>query len=132
VLEPSSSQPGGFVRSRYLLQGEVSTPINLSVKNLFNSINDLAVLPAEGQVVSHQGFGVITESGVNGVGYDVVLRFQGGDMRLTYIVTVEPRIGQINTLLVGCSIGCYEANVKEIRKLVDSFTVVDPASLRGR
>jgi dihydrodipicolinate reductase len=109
----------------------VSTPAGLSVKNLFNSINDMAILPAEGQIMSYEGFGVITESGVNGVGYDVVIKFSTGDMKLTYIVTVDPRVGQLNTLLVGCSTGCYDANTQQIQKLVKSFTVVDPSSLRG-
>jgi hypothetical protein len=131
LLTPGSAEPGGIIRSRYLLQGEVSTPAGLSVKNLFNSINDMAILPAEGQIMSYEGFGVITESGVNGVGYDVVIKFSTGDMKLTYIVTVDPRVGQLNTLLVGCSTGCYDANTQQIQKLVKSFTVVDPSSLRG-
>jgi len=131
LLSPSAAVPGGYVRSRYLLQGEVAVPEKLSVKNLFNSLNDMAILPAGGQITSHEGFGVITDSGVNGVGYRVVIKFPSGDMKVTYIITVEPRIGQINTLLVGCSVGCYDSNAGAIEKVVESFTVLDPEQLRG-
>lgn len=131
LLAPTAAKPGGYVRSRYITPAELNDGVkSMSAKRLLELMNDMAILPASGEIISKAGFGVSTLSGVSGFGYDLVLRFQDGEMRVRYIAVVDPRVGQIDTLLIGCSTSCYTTYEKEITAVSESFTVVDPAALK--
>lgn len=131
LLSATQTKPGGMVRSRYLTQAElVEANTNLTVRKLLDLVNDMALLPAAGDVIDRKGFGVITESGVNGIGYTILLRTPDGEMRLRYIAVIDPRVGQMNTLLIGCSVACFEEWASVIDQVSERFTVVDPEMLR--
>jgi len=131
LLSPTAGKPGGIVRSRYLLQGEVALPEGLAVRTLLGQLNDMALIEGGGLTeTGRSAFGVITESGINGVGHTVELSSTEGPMTVRYIVTVDPRAGQVNTFLIGCSKTCFDEYSTDIDRVSSSFTVVDPATLR--
>jgi hypothetical protein len=131
LLSPTAGKPGGVVRSRYLLQSEVVMAEGLAARTLLRQFNDMALI-GEGDFIEtgRSAFGVITESGVNGVGHTVELSTANGPMTVRYIVTVDPRVGQVNSFLIGCSTSCFKQYEKEINQVSRSFTVVDPSTLR--
>lgn len=131
LLGSSQSKPGGMVRSRYLTQAElVEANTELTVRKVLEQVNDMALLPTKGEIVEREGFGVITESGVNGIGYTILLRTDEGEMRVRYIAVIDPRVGQLNSLLIGCSAACFEEWKDTIDQVSQRFTVVDPKALR--
>jgi hypothetical protein len=127
IFTPTQDQPGGFVRSRYLLNSELfdGGPTRLSVQVLLNQLNDLAMLPPGGNVTERQSFGVITDSGANGVRYDLTLTFPDGAIRLQYIAVADIERQFVDTLVIGCSTACYEANRDQIERVVSTFTVIE-------
>lgn len=131
LISPTAQQPGGVVRSRYLLQSEVVGAEGLAARTLLGQINDMALISGGDLVeTGRSAFGIITKSGVNGVGHTVELSTAGGSITVRYIVTVDPRVGQVNSFLIGCSTTCFERYLDEINQVSASFTVVDPETLR--
>lgn len=131
LVSPTASQPGGVVRSRYLLQSEVVMAEGLAARTLLSQFNDMALIGGGDLVeTGRSAFGIITESGVNGIGHTVELSTANGPMTVRYIVTVDPRVGQVNSFLIGCSTSCFKQYEKEINQVSRSFTVVDPSTLR--
>lgn len=131
LISPTASQPGGVVRSRYLLQSEVVMAEGLAARTLLSQFNDMALIGGGDLVeTGRSAFGIITESGVNGIGHTVELSTANGPMTVRYIVTVDPRVGQVNSFLIGCSTSCFKQYEKEINQVSRSFTVVDPSTLR--
>lgn len=130
LLSATSGKPGGIVRSRYLLASEAYTPEALAVRNLLSQINDMALISGGSLTEkSRSSFGVITQSGVNGVGHTVELETAEGPLTVRYIVTVDPRVNQVNSFLIGCSSACFQQYSAQIDQVSRSFTVVDPATL---
>jgi len=131
ILSPTAQQPGGVVRSRYLLQSEVVMAEGLAARTLLSQFNDMALISGGDLIeTARRAFGIITESGVNGVGHTVEFSTVDGPMTVRYIVTVDPRAGQVNTFLIGCSTPCFKQYEAEINQVSRSFTVVDPSTLR--
>jgi hypothetical protein len=131
LISPTAGQPGGVVRSRYLLQSEVVMAEGLAARTLLSQFNDMALISGGDLVeTGRSAFGIITESGVNGIGHTVELSTANGPMTVRYIVTVDPRVGQVNSFLIGCSTTCFKQYEAEINQVSRSFTVVDPSTLR--
>lgn len=131
LIGPTAEQPGGVVRSRYLLQSEVVMAEGLAARTLLGQFNDMALISGGDLVeTGRSAFGIITKSGVNGVGHTLELSTANGPMTVRYIVTVDPRVGQVNSFLIGCSTPCFKQYEKEIDQVSRSFTVVDPSTLR--
>lgn len=128
LLAATNAVPSGYVRSRYLLTSELQHGMasNLSVRDLLDQLNDLSVLPADATITVVRSFGVVTDSGANGVGYELRLEYgDGGVATVSYVVVGDVARGVVNTLVIGCSAGCYETERAAIERVVDSFTVVD-------
>jgi hypothetical protein len=123
LFSGAANQPGGVVRSRYLLQHELLDKI--SVAALLDQVNDLALLPNGTTVTGRSGDGgVVTESGANGVTTVLSAQTPTGTIKVRYVAVVDVVRGQVNTLVIGCSSECYDANEALVEQIAGSFTVM--------
>lgn len=133
-FDPSNSVPAGVVRSRYLLNSEMvhGEESNISARALLDQLDDLALIQPNAEIVSRVSYGVVSDAGANGVGYDLTLAYPTGTVRLHYIAVGDVRRGLVNTLIVGCSSSCYEAHSEVIEQIASTFTVIStPGGVRG-